>query len=763
MRNFPVSLPSFILVTVAVFAVNSRCFSAAGIWKTYTSKREVRNIAVDVRRGTLWAATGGGLFSFRIADSSFTQYTASEGLRTIDLTALAIDSSGSVWAGASNGFLHSFNPESNQWLYVPDIYTQQVPQKQINGLTVYGDTLFVLSDIGVSVLSVSRSEFGDTYRRFGSTPNQLNGSATAIQLFHDSLWVATRSGIAVTPASAPNPSAPESWQVFTSLQGLPSNAVSGLAVLDDTLYAGCGNGMAFWTGNGWSSVPGTAGINIVAMTAHQGCASCIPVDTPRIRFVSLAQVGTLQSSGSVGLVATSSAALTSVVDGGVYALGSSDMGALFPRNIQWISIVPPGPPTNNFYGMAVDNAGVLWSGTGFSSTDGFVRFDGKSWRAYTPATDPIVGSADSGGGSAFQIDIGANNVKWVSLAGTGVAMVNANDSVAKAFNTGNGLPYTANQFNHQRFVVVTGVATDAQGSAWMNVRQAIDRRVLAIYSPSSGTFSYVQYPTTPPVLINIVMDSYGTAWLSTQSDVGNPAPGLVFYNPTTGWDIVTQSDGLTDNQISTVAVDNDQNIWVGTVSGGIDIIFDPTSPHDHILIYHPLNDQRIYDILVDPINNKWVATNNGVFLLSSDGTSILAQYSVESTDGKVPDDMINSIAMNRKNGTVYIGTSKGLAALSTTAIAPAASLSSLTISPNPFFVPSTSQMTVDGLVAGSSLKILSIDGKLVRSLSTPGGRVGFWDGMDDHGRPVGTGVYIVAAYSADGNQVATGKVAVIRK
>ncbi len=66
-------------------------------------------------------------------------------------------------------------------------------------------------------------------------------------------------------------------------------------------------------------------------------------------------------------------------------------------------------------------------------------------------------------------------------------------------------------------------------------------------------------------------------------------------------------------------------------------------------------------------------------------------------------------------------------------------------------------------MANSSLKILTIDGKLVREIKTPGGRIGFWDGKDDRGNVVASGVYVLVGFTEDGSQTGTGKVAVIRR
>ena len=72
-------------------------------------------------------------------------------------------------------------------------------------------------------------------------------------------------------------------------------------------------------------------------------------------------------------------------------------------------------------------------------------------------------------------------------------------------------------------------------------------------------------------------------------------------------------------------------------------------------------------------------------------------------------------------------------------------------------------LTIDGLVRDSEIKIITIAGKLVAEFSSPGGRTAFWDGRDDNGNLINSGVYIVIAFDSEGNNTITGKVAVFRK
>ncbi|MEK7250690.1 MAG: hypothetical protein AAB209_09735, partial [Bacteroidota bacterium] len=183
-----------------------------------------------------------------------------------------------------------------------------------------------------------------------------------------------------------------------------------------------------------------------------------------------------------------------------------------------------------------------------------------------------------------------------------------------------------------------------------------------------------------------------------------------------------------------------------------------------IASYKPLSGLVINAIAVDPLNQKWAATNEGAILLSRDGTQTIAQYNVANTNGKIIDNEIKDIAIDPKTGTVYFATFYGLASLTTTSVEPKQDFDQLTISPNPYRIPNPKPVIIDGLVQNSKIKILTIDGHVIRELQTPGGRIGFWDGKDEAGKDVASGIYLVIAYSeTEKDKVGKGKVAVLRK
>lgn len=744
-----------------------------GGWMTFTPKKDVRSIVAGVGAGgTAWAATAGGLFSYDPSSGAYSTFTTSEGLRSIDLTAIAADSSESLWIGSSGGILHRFNPARDEWSYVNDIALREASRKRINALEVWGDSLMVLSEVGISVYSISRSEFGDSYLRFGVEPGLVEGGVTGAARYAGMLWASTHSGVVSTPLANPNPTEPSSWTVYGTASGLPSVVASGMLVAHDSLYVSTAAGIAVWTGGGWRAVAGSESQNVLALGLPGGeCESAL--------FVTSTSLGAIGLDGGARLLASPTGAAFSCLGAGGYA-GTTNAGALLyvacpvsgaPAGVAWTAL-PPGPPSGKFVSIAVDDHGRIWSATGKSNGEGFMSFDGTAWRSYTAAQYPELRIDDW-----YHMSVGPGGVAYAGSWGAGLAVIDASGEISTVLNTTNGLQSTVGT---DAMVVVGGVATDRDGTAWLTERTPTGDTTLAMVAPD-GSLGYVTgcmydisvtCETRSPlrILNDVVIDDYGTKWFANYGRFETEGPaGLYFYNESraitgtrAGWGKLTELDGLPSNQVWSLAVDRFGDLWVGT-DLGIAIIYSPTNPRSSIAPYRPLPDQIVQDILVDPLNRKWVATKRGVFLLSADGTEVLEHYTVDGTGGLLLDDDVASLAINPATGVVYFGTEKGLTSLPTPAVAPARSFEGLKVYPNPFELPSHAKVVVDGLVEGSSLKIFTVDGALVKAVPTPGGRVGSWDGTDANGELVASGVYIVVAYSEDGTEVGTAKVAVIRK
>jgi len=118
-------------------------------------------------------------------------------------------------------------------------------------------------------------------------------------------------------------------------------------------------------------------------------------------------------------------------------------------------------------------------------------------------------------------------------------------------------------------------------------------------------------------------------------------------------------------------------------------------------------------------------------------------HTISQEDGLV-DDLVLSIAIGR-NSDVWVGTMNGLShiyGLLPTSVeeAPTSNLQEMMIVyPNPSFGPVTFFLR-SGLEA--CLDIYNLLGQRVRRLEVSGGKV-LWDGRDDGGREVSSGVYVI--------------------
>jgi len=746
--------------TVLVMASTMVAHGAVNSWRNYTSMDSVRVLG---RLGdTYWAATFGGLFAWNEATDTYQLFTNAEGLQNIDLTALGIDSDGNVWAGASTGIIHVYSPITKTWRYILDIANANQTDKRINSIAMYGDTVLICTKFGLSIFNRRRFEFGDTYTRFGSIPANVKLSCSSAIIAQDSIWVVISdlqnvNQVAVAGLAAGNLLPPEAWSVRTVAS--PGVIPRVVTYWNNRVYAATTSGLFMYAGGGWTEILGLSGQSVVALyPAPSALIACTPSSVSTVDILNNVQPFGSPFPGSfIGSSVTTSASGQPVV-------GSSAGVLTFSSN--WTKHLPNGPGSSKFLSVAVDPDGNVWGASGSSNGSGFYRYDGKNWKTFSMQTNSEMPT-----NNVYRISVGCDGTVWASSYGSGIIEMRRGVDTVQATQIFGANVGMVGVPNNPLFVVPSTVACDGRGNVWLSIINS--GRALVVRQPN-GTWTTarvtvngteVVYLMDNPVDRCLAVDAFDNLWATVRQ--GSSA-GVISFGNRGGLDSTSayhlnSSDGLPSNDIKTIVVDRDNNIWVGT-DRGIGIILDPNNPKRSggIASYRPLSGLVINTIAVDPLNQKWVGTPEGVVVLSQDGTQQVASYTVQSTGGKLIDNDVKSIAVDPNTGTVFMGTVSGLVGLTTAAAAPKLVFETLTISPNPFLLPNGSQLTIDGLVENSNIKILSIEGKLVRELKTPGGRIGFWDGMDEDGQYVASGVYLVSAYSEDG-RVATGKVAVIRR
>jgi len=756
------------VLTVAIFAQSALGWQEppkVGEWKNYTDMKNVTAVAVSGE--TVWAATSGGVFLREFAAATMKTYTNSEGLSTNDATAITTDGAGTVWIGFRDGSVDVLSAGTSFFRTIGDIKESNRVQKRIRKFLIEGDSLFIATDFGLSVYRLSRSEFGDTYANFGFAGQS---GVNDLLVWNNELWVATDLGLARAPRFATNLSAPTSWTRYQSAEGLPGPVTNSLIVFDDTLLVGTSGGAAYFDGTVFQPLASLGGRQNVRI---------VPGSGEFFTVSNLAGGITLQRSADVvgaaavvaienGVTATDFAVSLS----GIPWIATNSRGITTWNGTAWISTSPNGPQSNLFSSLVVDRTGVLWCASGISGQGrGFYRFDPRlpdstKWKNYSLADFPVMGSNDY-----YKAGIGAAGTVWISSWGEGVVEV-VGDTIRRKLDAGSVPSLASSVPSGPPFEVVGSVAEDPNGRPWFVNRTASNGNYLAQLTNDS-TFVYYTNIVSPGqgLFTAMVIDGNGTKWLANAEPFNKPASGLFYFNEdnrvsgttsTGGWGLMTTADGLPNNTVLSLAVDARGNVCVGTDLGLL-IISEPLFPKQRKFTSFPLREQTIQAIAVDAVDNKWVGTKEGVFVMNTDATQILQQYSVSNTGGRLVDNDVRSLAIDQRQGIVYVGTEKGLSSLAIAPVAVSRSLTDLGIGPNPFVIPSERQMEIRNLASETVIKILSVDGSLVSQFSAQGGGRAFWNGRDREGNLVASGVYFVIAFVESGDEVAAGKVAVIRK
>ncbi len=733
-----------------------------GAWHVFTDMKQVTGVAVS--GGTVWASTNGGIFCVDTVSGQISRFTTAEGLASLDLRAVAVDAANEVWTGAGDGTVNVFD---GGWRTIADIRESNRVNKAIHGFTPSGDTVLIVSDFGVSVFRRSRWEFADTYTSFG-----FSGQPT-IQVAMKSggrIWVGTSAGVAYAAESAPDLAGPAPWTVASSFGGNAS--VNAVSVLRDTVYVGTPGGVFFFTGSGFTPVTSMSGRAVIALQ-RIGAQLCVLSTTGNgflLESIAGASATPVTVASGSGTTAT---AMTTNPNGSIW-IGSGDKGIAHWSGASWTYEAPNGPNSSQFISLATDPSGVLWAASGTDGGGkGFYRYDpsrpeGSRWKSFTLSSDPQLGTNDY-----YKVRSGSGGSMWICAWGNGVLRVDG-DSIARMYDTRSTPALPSTVPNDLNYPVVGGVSTGRDGTTWLTVRTAIDGNALLQLTSDSTIVPYRnEYNSSDRLFQDVLVDQYGTNWIANAepNQKSNVFPGLYYFNEamtvsgtsnTGGWGLLSQSDGLESNIVLCLAQDLDGEIWAG-LDLGVVIITDPLYPRSRRTTSFPIREQSVQSIAVDAVNNKWVGTKEGVFQLKSDGSQLLAHYDVLSTGGRLVDNDVRAIAIDQNRGIVYFGTEKGLSSLEIAPVQTRTSMDQLTFAPNPFLVPNDNDVLIEGLTANSIIKVLSVSGAVVAEFPAQGGGRAFWDGKATNGSYVSSGMYFVVAHSGNGTDVASGKLAVVRR
>ena len=450
---------------------------------------------------------------------------------------------------------------------------------------------------------------------------------------------------------------------------------------------------------------------------------------------------------------------------------------------------PGGPKYNGFaYIQYLNNRlytvpGMFKSGYADSNTPGAVQIlhDGE-WANYQENLslktgyeyiDNNVLAVDSR--NANHVFVGGRTGLYEFLDGQLKAYYNKDNSLLQ------GAMYKGRELGNN-YVLINGLRFDNKGDLWILNSQASRENLLRLSADGQMTsFSkpaLMKDGVGGSVLTSMVFDNRNNLWFCNDHW---DYPALFCYQPTTDkllsfTRFVNEDGSNLDLVPHSVMPLSNGDVWVTTTIGPLllsrSAIDNPeTAVFTQVKV--PRNDgTNLADYLLSGIDvtcmaidgggRKWFGTKaNGVYLISADNMTQVKH--ITSSNSPLLSDNILSIAINNATGEVFFGTDKGLCSYMSDATTPSdqPSEDKTYAYPNPVKPGYTGPITIVGLSMNADVKIVTTNGVLVVAGISNGGSF-VWNGKDQFGKPVASGVYMVESADEDGNNGVVCKVAIVR-
>jgi len=744
------------IIKVVIFLVCFIILSASSTlseeqWINYTNTSNISKLTIE--GNYLWQGSSGGAVRRNLDDplNDVFYYTHAKGLGGVGVALIKIDHSGrkwfatkgvTVWDGVNSTTYDTSNSDliSDLTTCITEDSSGRMWIGTYYGLSIFDgiswtnyDTLII--DNGVISLAIDDSGYAwmGTYE-YGSTHGVLK--------FDGSDWVS----------------------YDTTNSGIISNWVQDIVIESpDKVWFGCFGGVSVFDGNNWTSY-GTSNSDLASSN---------------VRSIAIDSLGRKWFGGCCdGL---------SMFDG-----------------INWVvyDTTNSGLPSNQVISIVVDSTGNLWFATKTIEREpryNIVKFDGADWMVYDISGNQIADNrvtdivTDRSGntwiGTKKKGLCRFDGENWTTY-NTGNSGILGNDIVSLALDTSGAL-----------WIVCGGGLSKYDGINWTNYdttnSELAGRSILCLAIDKDdvkwlGTMLYglirfddtscTFYDTTnSPLPYNwvqsLAVDSSNSLWIGTMGQLSEGLSGWVLKFDGTDWTVYNPSNsGLPYNYgVWSLAVDSLNRIWIGALLAGL-AMYDGNDWVTYNTSNSNIASNIVMDIGFDPYGNTWCATEGEVWG-EIDGNGWIEGGGVSKFDGinwvtynsensGLTLNLVGAVAIDSKGnkwfgtngaGVSFLGTTSSVVEEPDTPLPRAFALSQNY--PNPFNPSTTIPFRVDGLrfIVNSpihtTLVVYNILGQKVRTLldeeKLPGNHKVIWDGKDDYGKEVASGIYLYQLRTKD--------------
>jgi hypothetical protein len=746
-------------------------------WKAQTSFRSIIGIEQD-DDDKLWLSTNGGIAVYE--DTVLVKsLTIIDGLSRLSGTSIEYDpNSNSIFVGYIDGIIDIIDVDNYQVTRVEDINRNTVfTSKQINKLLAYDELLYVGTDFGIVEYDISSLLVRNSYIKLGSFDSGTG--INDIELIGNDMYVATEQGIAYS--SLDGNYSESAWENYNESSGLEEESIQTLGFFNNNLVASSISKNYKFENNSWSA--NNLFTNNIILDYSFDESKSIALSE---RNIFIEEGLTVSSQFLSGKIATAlSASLSNRV---IIGTLNNGIGEVNDDNSNINFVIPKGPYQNFFQGMSFDNGILISSSSQKSSGNGnidrakgYYIYDGNTWTNINAYTSNEINTKRYQ--QAFT-SLVTDQFYYFGSWGRGISRFNKETEEVEVFDETNT---TIRGWSGAAldYPVMIGLEEDSNGDIWTVSRFA----EVPLYRQSPGDDDWQPFSSSNAIsgsdlYEGLFIDSFDLKWIPLQNRSANGTGLLIIdtNDPLEESDDVAvkleagaSSGNLPDNKVKAIVQDKNDEVWIGTERGIAKFIFPELIVDGSVqertaqwlinedttaLSRFLLRDINVSSMAVNAANQKWIgSTNQGIWVLNEAGSKILKRFTAENSP--LFSNNIISIAINDVTGEVYIATDVGLISYQDVPKKAVSEMKDLKVFPNPFNYKKNEQIFIEGLSDESSIKILGVDGTVVNTFDTKGGRFS-WDGHDTNGQELGSGVYFIVAVDEEGSSKGVGKVIIVR-
>ncbi len=731
-------------------------------------------IKIENAGNVIYGATPYSLFTFDKATAIMKRYSKVNGLSDVGISNIAFSQHSKTLMIAYTNTNIDLVRENGTIVNMPDIKRKQIlGKKTINDIYFIEDKAYLSCGFGIVVINVNKAEVEDTW--------YIGDNATSVEVHDldvlgDSIYAVTEKGIKVGHLMADNLADFNNWQ---AVQNIPHNTGVFTNIIqhnnklivsyhpesrEDKIYV--------YENKAWHLLPNPIPEKVPVKNFASTNTDFFIINEYLIqKYTADLQFDRKVYTYGNGFYGMNPTSLFQDKDN-QYWISDGNYGLLRTTNLwNFQSYQLNGPYNALVYDMdakgsrlVVTPGGRKESTTNNWNNDGIFTKSNDTWYHYWRRNTPdLDGFYDFVGVSVNPVN---TNQYAAGSWNEGVVIFDENGFVAGYDESNSPLP----SITSQNYVRVGDVEYDQAGNLWVNC--AGTSNLMNRLSPDGNWDTWNLGSIAAKDIGDMSIDSRGYKWMRLRQ--GSSFYAFVFDekqpqgNQLKGINGATGQGNITGSQVWCMTEDLDGEMWIGT-DEGVCVMYNPSNIFNGgnfdaqtILVEHEdgyvrplLKSEQVNEIAVDGANRKWIATEkSGVFLVSEDGLEEIHHFTEDNSP--LYSNIVKTIAI-ADDGTVYMGTTKGIIAYKGEAAKPEETYTDVYTYPNPVRPEYHGPIAIKGLIRDASVKITSVYGHLVSEMKSYGGQA-VWDGKDLQGQRVQTGVYLVFVTNDDGSDTMVTKI-----